>query len=226
MQTALTDSEQQLRAKLEQVIFKGKQTFLDVGGALLNIRNLNLYRSTHDTFESYCKEVHGFTRSYAHRLIDAAEVAELLPIGNKPKNEGQARELAKVEPEKRAEVLEKAQEIADKEGRPMTARDIANVAAPKSNVITPEKAAALMANVEPVKTEPPVAKDSLATQSEPIKTSRAYSLGAFQEETEGLAEIALSEFDADELKKAAGQLEMLAAKLRSKARAKGMKGEA
>ena len=33
-------------------------------------------------------------RTYAHRIIEAAEITKMLPIGNKPANEAQARELA------------------------------------------------------------------------------------------------------------------------------------
>ena len=67
---------------------------------MLAIRDQRLYRETHGTFEDYCRERWGMSRFYAHRLIEASEVAALLPMGNIT-NELQARALAplKDEPE-------------------------------------------------------------------------------------------------------------------------------
>jgi hypothetical protein len=82
-------------ADLEAVIERGLGTFVEVGEALEEIRGSRLYRETHPTFEAYCRDRWGFTRQHAARLMDAAEVAhvlpELSPIGV---NEAQARELA------------------------------------------------------------------------------------------------------------------------------------
>lgn len=45
------------------------------------------------------------SRFYAHRIIDAAEVANnLLPMGNIPATERQARPLTRLEPEVQREV--------------------------------------------------------------------------------------------------------------------------
>ncbi len=80
-------------AELEIVIANGLQTFVDVGQALLEIRDRRLYRECYKTFDDYCRERWGWSRSYAHRHIQGAQVARLLPIGDKPGNEAQAREL-------------------------------------------------------------------------------------------------------------------------------------
>ena len=77
----------------EAVIERGLATFVEVGAALLRIRDGRLYRETHATFEDYCRERWGMSRIHAHRLIEASEVAGLLPIGNIA-NEAQARALA------------------------------------------------------------------------------------------------------------------------------------
>jgi hypothetical protein len=70
-------------------------TFLDVGRALLAIRDGRLYRDGHDTFESYCRDRWGMERAHAYRMVQAAEVAEALsPMGDVPSSERQARELA------------------------------------------------------------------------------------------------------------------------------------
>src|SRR5215467_1413999 len=45
------------------------------------------------TFEDYCRERWKMSRIHAHRMIEASEVAgNLLPVGNVPKTESQARE--------------------------------------------------------------------------------------------------------------------------------------
>jgi hypothetical protein len=101
-------------AYLESIIERGRQTFIEVGTALMEIREKGLHKTDGwDTFEDYCRERWGFSRFYAHRLIEAAEVAnDVLPTGNVPKSERQARELARLpDPESRREVWQ--QVVAD-----------------------------------------------------------------------------------------------------------------
>ena len=75
----------------------GQQTFIEVGQALLEIRDRRLYRETYGTFEEYCQERWGMTRRHANRQIGAAHVVEVLgPIGPIPRTERQAREAMKV----------------------------------------------------------------------------------------------------------------------------------
>jgi hypothetical protein len=79
-----------------------KLQFVEVGNALLSIRDNRLYRITHRTFEAYCKGKWGMKKSHAYRLIDAASVAvNLSPMGDNPKptSERQVRLLTKLEPE-------------------------------------------------------------------------------------------------------------------------------
>jgi hypothetical protein len=67
---------------------------VEVGEALLTIRDNRLYRASHATFEEYCDQRWGFNRDIADRTIRSAEVAGILrPTGRIP-NEAQARELA------------------------------------------------------------------------------------------------------------------------------------
>lgn len=85
-------------AECEAVIERGLQTFVEVGNALLRIRDNDLYKQYRPgiTFEDYCRERWGMSRFYAHRMIEAAGVANnLLPIGNipLPATESQARPL-------------------------------------------------------------------------------------------------------------------------------------
>lgn len=100
--------------ELEQVVERGLATFVEVGQALMEIRDSRLYRETHGSFEDYCRERWQFSRRHANRLVQAAEVAGVLgPMGptSQPRefldneatwgpkltrtmNERQARELA------------------------------------------------------------------------------------------------------------------------------------
>jgi hypothetical protein len=82
-------------AELEGIISRGLASFGEVGQALLEIRERRLYRATHPTFEAYCRERWGWSKTHANRQIQAAELAgALTPIGVIPPNEAQARELA------------------------------------------------------------------------------------------------------------------------------------
>lgn len=109
----------------ERRIHEGLGRFRDVGLALASIRDNRLYRATDPTFEIYCRERWNWSRQRAHQMIECAEVAASLPGDCQPlvDNERQARELAKVEPEKRAEVLAKAAQAG-----PVTAKAIKRAA--------------------------------------------------------------------------------------------------
>ncbi len=110
----------------EQRIEKGMQTFLEVGEALCAIRDGRLYRVTHGDFKTYCREKWGLSQRHVNRIIEGNEVVkELGPIGPKITTESQARELSKVEPAKREEVLTKA--VAATGGK-LTAKAIAEAA--------------------------------------------------------------------------------------------------
>lgn len=109
MSTALT-SDLSTLAGCEAVIERGLGTFVEVGEALLAIRNARLYRESHGTFEGYCRERWGMERAHAYRQIQSAEVAALVsPVGDIP-SERVARELAPLrdEPEQMREVWQEA----------------------------------------------------------------------------------------------------------------------
>jgi hypothetical protein len=132
----LTRDELRRLKECERVIERGLATFYEVGNALAEIRESQLYRISYATFEDYCREKWDMSRFYAHRLIDAAQVVEnLLPIGNIPLNEAQARELSPYEAEVQKAVWHVALNTAptNGEGKPLvTASHIRSVA----NVLT------------------------------------------------------------------------------------------
>jgi hypothetical protein len=101
-------------AELETVVEAGLETFVEVGLALQEIRDARLYREDYGTFETYCKERWGFSRSYGYRLIRAAELAAVSPMGD-IRSERQARAILAPTPEREIapealEHLERAKE--------------------------------------------------------------------------------------------------------------------
>lgn len=120
----MDSSEAKRLIELERVIERGQQTFIEVGNALAEIRDSRIYRNSHKTFEDYCRERWGWSRIQVHRTIEAAKIDGVLPMGNKPNSERQARPLAKLPPEQQPEAWEKAQEMAKEENKPVTAKHV------------------------------------------------------------------------------------------------------
>jgi hypothetical protein len=119
---ALTADEADQLAQCEAVIARGLKTFIEVGGALLDVRDNNLHRADFPTFEAYCSDRWGISRTRAYELMGAANVvsaiADKIEVAP-PSNEAQARELAKLPEADRADVWTKAHEATD--GKPTAA---------------------------------------------------------------------------------------------------------
>ncbi len=95
----LPATEQQQLSQHELVIERGLKSFVDVGNSLRDIRDLRLYRATHATFDVYCRERWGATKSHVNFTIRAAGVHGTLSDNNcchLPSNEAQIRDLGKV----------------------------------------------------------------------------------------------------------------------------------
>jgi hypothetical protein len=123
--------------ELETVIEDGLQTFVDVGLALMEVRERKLYEQAgYVTFEMYCHGRWGFTKRHGNRLIAAASTAKALaespekdvgPIGPTPITESQARELAplaKAEPEAARAVWREVVDASEGTGEPITAAKV------------------------------------------------------------------------------------------------------
>lgn len=117
--SALTQGEASTLDRCEQTIDKGITSFVEVGTALLQIREDRLYRTTYRTFGDYIKaRFPQLSRSSVYRAIDTATVVQIVsPMGDIP-NERQARELAPLrdEPEAMRQAWQSAVEQTD--GRP------------------------------------------------------------------------------------------------------------
>ena len=69
----LTRSENAKLSQCEEIIERGERIFIEVGRALLQIREEQLYLGSSDTFEGYVKARWGKSRSWAYRQISAME---------------------------------------------------------------------------------------------------------------------------------------------------------
>jgi len=115
MNTQLIGFEETQLKEYEIVIERGLNAFMDVGEALLAIRDRRLYRNTHPTFEDYCQHRWGMERRHAYRLIEAAQTVENVSHGTHlppPQNERQARPLTALDPEDQVSVWRTAVETA------------------------------------------------------------------------------------------------------------------
>ena len=117
----LKDEERARLAAYEAVIETNLQQFVEVVLSLKKIKDGRLYRE-YGEFEEYCRIKFDFGRAHSYRMLASAKVIADLkklqsgdgkagqksPIGDflLPRNEAQARELARIkQPEKRLEVL-------------------------------------------------------------------------------------------------------------------------
>ncbi|MHC5863039.1 hypothetical protein, partial [Nostoc sp.] len=95
------------------------------------LRDRRLYRSTHKTFEEYCRDRFGHSRRQSYLLMDAAVVFDNLieicdQIDHKmPTAEGQVRPMTKLEPQEQQEVWLRAVELAG--GKVPTGRIVKDV---------------------------------------------------------------------------------------------------
>ena len=86
----LTRDEADELADHEAIIEQSQAVFVEVGNALMAIRDAKLYRASHPTFDAYLAERWpAISKRRGYQLIDAAAIATVVPITN----ERQARAL-------------------------------------------------------------------------------------------------------------------------------------
>lgn len=110
--TSEPHSEADYLTNLEQIIETNIQAFYQVGCALRDIRDRQLYKLLGYTrFEDYCEERWDISRIHAYRLESAAKVIDnlkMLPNGLQclPTSERQVRPLAALPPEQQRQMWE------------------------------------------------------------------------------------------------------------------------
>ena len=65
----ISSEESQRLIELKQIVERGLATFIEVGEALMEIRDSRLYRVEHKTFEDYCREKWKMSDRRARQLI-------------------------------------------------------------------------------------------------------------------------------------------------------------
>ncbi|PSB06981.1 hypothetical protein C7B62_21290 [Pleurocapsa sp. CCALA 161] len=139
----LTVSEESDRNSLER---KVERAFYEAGMALMELRDRRLYRSTHNTFEEYCRDRFDYTRRRPYQLIEAAQIydnliekcakflhirashlgsPQVLDMPVLPTKEGQVQPLSQLERESQPLAWETAVEEAG--GKVPTGRIVKNV---------------------------------------------------------------------------------------------------
>ena len=88
-------------ARFDGIVRRGMATFIEVGLALAQIRDRELWRAGgHSSWAEYCRMIGGLSKTHANRIIASARVsshiAEVAPIGVTPGNEAQARQLTRL----------------------------------------------------------------------------------------------------------------------------------
>lgn len=125
--TSLGAADQCALAECEAIIERGRDTFVEVGNALLRIREERLYRAEFGTFQEYCEAKWQMSKTHANRLIDAAEIAEnLTPTGVTPSSERASRPLKSLPVRAQRKAWTKAVE-SSKTGQPTEKEVIAAV---------------------------------------------------------------------------------------------------
>lgn len=95
-ESSLSCSEASRLATLERLVEHGLGAFVEVGVALLEIRDQRFYRIDYGTFDEYLAGRWSLSRSRGYQLLDAARVARVVSTTvdlGPPANEAQAREL-------------------------------------------------------------------------------------------------------------------------------------
>ncbi len=137
---------------LEAIIQVNLRGFLEVGKALLEVRDDKLYRESHATFEAWCGERFRIGRRRAYELIAAVQVQDSLVrhgAQTLPMNERQARRLATLEEDDRADVWDHALVLAGDE--PLGEKHVARAVREHNRVIQVQRLAEISKGNRPLK---------------------------------------------------------------------------
>jgi hypothetical protein len=148
MSEALTPVEAGTLQAYEKAIERGLQSFVEVGRALMQIRDSKLYRATHATFEDYCEGRWQMSKSRAYQVMEASGVAERVQNSGRTlppiSTASHAEALAELPDDEQAEAYEEAVETAP-DGK-VTAEHVAEVVEKRK----PSKPSAPKPNTSPL----------------------------------------------------------------------------
>jgi site-specific DNA-methyltransferase (adenine-specific) len=126
MNNQLNISERNELERCEVVIKQGLQTFVEVGQALMLIRDKRLYRAEFGTFEKYCQDKWQLSKRRGYELINASVIVENVRHAAQiqPQNQRQTIPLTKLEPEIQREAW---QETVNRHGENITQKKVQEV---------------------------------------------------------------------------------------------------
>jgi hypothetical protein len=107
-----------LKQEIREYIHKGIEAFERVATDMLEIRDQRLYREEYDTFEEFCRETLGRSKTQVNRMIQAGDVIKGLMAQGEvvlPDNSRIAYELALYPKRDRQLIWRRAQKIADRD---------------------------------------------------------------------------------------------------------------
>ena len=97
MSAQLTNTERGTLQHCEAAIQRGLESFVEVGTALMRIRDGRLYRDGFETFEAYCEERWRLSRRRAYQIMESASAADHVKNFSHPiRIESHAAEIAKL----------------------------------------------------------------------------------------------------------------------------------
>jgi hypothetical protein len=115
----LTDEQRaeyfRLKDEVQSLIRAGLEAYQKAGEKLLRIREARLYREEFDTWDAFCRDAYGFSKTYANQLILAWNVVRDLAQQMEtvlPDNERVARQLAKYPKDMQKQIWMRARQIA------------------------------------------------------------------------------------------------------------------
>lgn len=174
-------------SELESIVERGLASFIEVGNALIEIRDAKMYGSEYETFEDYCNHRFDMSRSRAYQLIEATKtvsnLSTIVDTASLPVSESHVRALqnASSDPKEQARILKKAAKDSpkDKDGKPkITAAEIKKAAVASDPEA--DRKAAIMGAQKTLEREPgdeseveEVAERFRVQRSKTIKTAEA-----------------------------------------------------
>lgn len=119
---SLTKEERVEFSECEGVIKQGLSSFVEVGAALIKIRDRRFYKEQFSSFKLYASTKWVLSHRRLNQLIEGSAVVKQIESGNRgsqnapilPNSERQCRELATVAPEKQAEAWQTVVDTAPK----------------------------------------------------------------------------------------------------------------
>jgi hypothetical protein len=120
-----------LKEEIREYIHKGIEAFERVAADMLEIRDQRLYREEYDTFEEFCRETLGRSKTQVNRMIQAGDVIKgLMAQGETvlPDNSRIAYEMALYPPRDRKLIWKRARQIADRNNEKPTYKTIRDAA--------------------------------------------------------------------------------------------------